>query len=312
MRKERAKLFELAEEQHGLIAVRQALPLIGRGTIDQMLASGVLARERPGVLRAAGSAETELQSLLSPVLASGRHAALSHTSALAHWGVRGFVVDPLHVVRRRDVDDHGVSDVTLHEVRFLPHNQVRTLDHVPVVTPSLALLQLAGMSGCSDGKLSRAIDAAWADRLVNYTMLTRIDQTMSRQGRRGLARFREAVEARGPAYVPHGSNLEHRFADLLARNGRRPMKPQVDVSGGDGWIGRVDFLDELLPVIAEIQSARFHRGLTAEADDRLRVSRLRSAGFEVIELTDEDLFFRAAYVLDQVDSARAIARARSA
>jgi hypothetical protein len=311
MRTARHELLALAEQQHGLISTRQGRELLGRGTLDHLVLIGEMERQRLGVLRVKGSPRTDLQDLMSLVLAGGRNAALSGTTALAHWGVRGFVARPVHLTRRRDVDDHRVAGATLHEVRYLPQSEVRVLEGIPVVSPSLALLQLAG-TRCSDRKLGGAIDAAWTDRLVSYATLTSIDQRMSRQGRRGLVRFREAVEARGPAYVPAASNLERRFEHILEDGGEAPMTRQVDVSGDDGWIGRVDFKDNPLPVIVEVQSSRFHTGLTASPADRDRVDRLRAAGNEVIELTDDDLWYRAATVLDRVRAARTAARARRA
>jgi len=246
------------------------------------------------------------------VLDAGGASALSHTSGLAHWGVRGFVPDPFHVVRHRDAGDHPVPGTIVHEVRYLPYRQVRTLDGIPVVAPSLALLQLAGMRTCSDRRLGRAIDAAWSDRLVSYTTLTEIDRLMSRQGRRGLVRFRALVEERGPAYVPPASNLESRFAEILANAGRQPLRRQVDSSGEEGWIGRVDFRDASAPVVVEVQSERFHRGLSAEADDLDRIARLRQSGLQVVEITDLDIFHRPATVLAKVDAARGQARHQAA
>jgi very-short-patch-repair endonuclease len=120
------------------------------------------------------------------------------------------------------------------------------------------------------------------------------------------------VEERGPDYVPPASNLEARFASILERAGLPPMRRQVDTADGEGWIGRVDFRDAVLPVIAEIQSERFHRGLTAERADAERMARLRGAGFEVVEVTDVDVFHRPDHVVAAIDAARERARVRRA
>ena len=90
------------------------------------------------------------------------------------------------------------------------------------------------------------------------------------------------------------------------------MRRQVEISGEDGWIGRVDFRDHPLPVVVEVQSERFHRGLLVEQRDAERIARLRATGLEVIEITDEDIFFRPSEVLAKVDAARARAAARAA
>jgi hypothetical protein len=272
--------------------------------LDHLVRSGMLGWSTPRVLRLGGAPPTDLQCLLEAVLDSGLRAALSHTTVLAHWGVRGFITDPVHVTRHRDDSDHPGRGTVLHEVRFLPRARVRTLEGVPAVSPALGLLQVAGMRSVSDARLERAIDAAWSDRLVSYTTLVAIDRLMARQGRRGLTRFRAMVDERGPAYVPPASNLESRFAQLLESAGRPPMRRQVDLADETGWIGRVDFVDDVLPVVVEIQSERFHRGLVPEADDRRRQQRLEASGRVVVEVTDIDLFHRPDTVIAQIDAAR--------
>jgi hypothetical protein len=215
----------------------------------------------------------------------------------------------MHVIRHRDMGDHRVDGATVHEVRYLPRSEIRTLEGIPLVSPSLALLQLSGLRSVGTSRLARAIDAAWSDRLVTYTTLSTIDRCMSRQGRRGLVRFRELVQERGPNYVPPASNLEGRFAEILARGGLPAMRRQVDCSGEEGWIGRVDFRDLEIPLVVEVQSERFHRGLTAERSDLERIGRLRSSGMEVLEISDEDLFHHSPDVLARVTDARARALA---
>jgi very-short-patch-repair endonuclease len=90
------------------------------------------------------------------------------------------------------------------------------------------------------------------------------------------------------------------------------MRRQVDCSGDDGWIGRVDFRDTVAPLVVEIQSERFHRGLTRERSDDERLARLAASGLEVVEITDVELFQRPHEVLAKVDAGRARALARRA
>jgi very-short-patch-repair endonuclease len=156
------------------------------------------------------------------------------------------------------------------------------------------------------------MDAAWSDRLVTSSTLTAVDQRMSRQGRRGLTRFRELVEERGPAYTPPASNLEARFHEILARHNRPDMRRQVDCGDDERWIGRVDFKAVDCPLVAEVQSERFHRGLLPEEDDRRRLADLRAAGFVVVEVVDEWLFHDVPRVLEVVDAGRAQATRRAA
>jgi very-short-patch-repair endonuclease len=116
--------------------------------------------------------------------------------------------------------------------------------------------------------------------------------------------MRELLDERGDDdYVPPASNLEHRFAAILDQAGEPPMRRQVD-SGGDRWIGRVDFRDERLPLIVEVQSETYHSALTDKHDDERRLAFLRSAGFEVVEVTDTQVWNHPGDVLDAVRAAR--------
>src|SRR5690606_28784720 len=113
--------------------------------VDHRIRRGELHRLTRHVLGIAGAPDTPTRRLLVHVLDAGPRSALSHTTALAHWGVRGFVPSPVHVTRHRDEGDRPARGAIVHEVRSLPDDQLRILDGVPVVSPALALLQLAGM-----------------------------------------------------------------------------------------------------------------------------------------------------------------------
>jgi hypothetical protein len=307
------RVRHLAAQQHGLITAAQARGIgLSSSSLAHRVAMGDLRWLSQRVLAIEGTPDTELQRVLFVALDAGPGSALSHTTALAHWGVRGFLLEPVHVVRHRAQHDHPVPGAHLHEVRFLPRREVRTLEGVPVVSPSLALLQVAGLASVSTSTLARAIDAAWSDRLVSPSSLAAIDAMMSRQGRRGIVRFRQLVEERGPGYIPPASNLEARFASLLDRAGLPRMQRQVDCSSEEGWIGRVDFRDLTEPFVVEIQSERFHRGLTAQRADRDRIERLDRSGLEVLELSDTDLFLRGPQAIARVQEARARAARRRA
>ena len=300
------RLRAVAATQHALLTTSQAVRAgLTPAALAHRLHRGSLERLTPRVLRVAGCPVTREQGLLLGVLDAGPRAALSHTTALSMWGVRGFTDDPIHVIRHRDEGDRPGRQRVVHEVRELPDEEIRVLDGIPLVSPALALLQLAGMRTCSPERLGRAVDAAWSDRLVSYRSMSALAERMSARGRSGLTAYRAVVEERGVGYVPPASNLESRFATILERAGRRPMRRQVDTGDGARWIGRVDFRDDVLPLIVEVQSERFHRGLSADRDDRARITALRRAGYEVLEVTDLDIFHRPDQVVAAVDSARA-------
>jgi hypothetical protein len=154
--------------------------------------------------------------------------------------------------------------------------------------------------------MARMVDTAWAMRLVSGTSLHGMLDEMAARGRSGIGVMRAVLADRGHEYIPPASGLESRVVQLLARAGLPPLRRQVD-TGGSQWIGRVDFRDEVVPFILEVQSERFHASLIDQQLDDRRVGALRAAGFVVSELTDTDVWTRPTRVVDVVREGRALA-----
>jgi very-short-patch-repair endonuclease len=69
-------------------------------------------------------------------------------------------------------------------------------------------------------------------------------------------------------------------------------EPRSEVNVGDvQWIGRVDCLDPVLPLIAEIDNTRFHVAPLDEASDERRDEKLRRAGFEVEHFKEHEVWY---------------------
>src|SRR6478609_2985192 len=95
-------LLELAAVQHGLVHRRQAKTSgLSRAALDHALRRGRWHSLPGGVLRLAGSPQTDHQVAMACVLAAGVDTALSHTSAAALWGLPGFRLVPAHATRLR-------------------------------------------------------------------------------------------------------------------------------------------------------------------------------------------------------------------
>ena len=113
---------------------------------------------------------------------------------------------------------------------------------------------------------------------------------MGAKGRNGTAGLRRYLEPRGLDYVPSASSLEARASRILADAGIA-VRRQVD-AGSDVWVGRVDFCHIDQPLIIEIQSEMYHSALIDTTADELRLARLRAAGFEVVEVSDQQVWNR--------------------
>jgi hypothetical protein len=255
------------------------------------------------VLRVPGAPRTDLQAVLIAVLDAAPGAFSCGPTAAALWEVAGYRLLPVHVVRPRGVSGRRSSLAVLHEVkRLLPHH-VTVLKDVPVVRPERMVLDLCASE--HPRRAARALDDAWRRRLLSGRSLRALVDETSVQGRPGLGVLRALLDERGDDYVPPASNLERRFAAIVAQAGLPEMRRQVDSGDDDRWVGRVDFRDAHLPLVVEVQSETFHSALTDKVDDEIRSSALRAAGFEVVEVTEEQVWHRPHEVVRAVRAARA-------
>ena len=265
-----------------------------------MVSSGGWLAVTPRVLRRVGAPETVRQRVLAEVLDVGGDAVLSHTAAASLWGLPGFSLRPTTVARART---HAPRrGAVVHLVRDLPSRWLTTLDAIPVVRPELCVLQLCAT--VHRGKAERALDTAWSLRLLSGRSVAALLADMGERGRNGTALLRELLDARGFDYTPPASNLESRFQRVLADRGLPEMRRQVD-SGGDSWTGRVDFRDEFLPLIVEVQSERYHTALVDRLADARRLAQLRADGFIVVEVLDTEVWERPQPMVERIRAARA-------
>src|SRR5262245_3486332 len=294
-------VHEIAERQHGLVAADQALAAgLTPGRLAHAVARGDLDRASPRVLRVQGAPRTDHQAVLLAVLDAAPGAVAAGPTAASLWGIAGYRPAPVHVVRPRGTSRRSRLAV-LHEVRRLLPHHVTVLDGVPVLRPERVVLDLCATE--HPGRAARALDDAWRRRLLSGRSLRALVEEVASRGRPGLTVLRALLDERGDDYVPPASNLEHRFATVLSDAGVPAMRRQVDC-GGDTWVGRVDFRDERLPMVVEVQSERYHSALTDRVADAARLAALRAAGFVVVEVTDEEVWHRPHEVVRRVGAAR--------
>ncbi|MGH9235711.1 MAG: type IV toxin-antitoxin system AbiEi family antitoxin domain-containing protein [Acidimicrobiales bacterium] len=295
---------QLASRQHGVALVHEVHTLgVAREELRHLVRTGRVDRVTRRVLRVPGAPRTDLQAVLIAVLDAAPGGFSCGPTAAALWEVAGYRLLPVHVVRPRGVSGRRSSLAVLHEVkRLLPHH-VTVLKDVPVVRPERMVLDLCASE--HPRRAARALDDAWRRRLLSgWSLRALVDET-SVQGRPGLGVLRALLEERGDDYVPPASNLERRFAAIVAQAGLPEMRRQVDSGDDDRWVGRVDFRHAHLPLVVEVQSETFHSALTDKVHDAIRSSALRAAGFEVVEVTEEQVWHRPHEVVRALRDARA-------
>ena len=296
-------LHDLAHQQHGLVERRQATSLSpSRSAARVELGRAHWVDAGHGVHRLRGSPETEWQVAMTAVLQGGPGAVVSHHSAAALWGMPAARGTRTHVTTVRNANSRGDERVVLHRARRLATDHVTTLNGVPITRPERVPFDLANI-GVPARRVERVVDRFWSDRLVSGRSLRRVAASLPTRGFRGTVLMRELLAERPNDWIPPASGLEGRVMHLLANAGLQSVERQVDL-GGDEWIGRVDFVDRTHKVVIEVQSERHHAALSSQQDDAERFARLRDAGFVVIEVWENDVWYRPQVLLDRLRAAR--------
>ena len=254
---------------------------LGQGQRDRLCDGRRWQRLTPRVLRLHGSTESVEQRAMLAVLDAGFGGALAGSSAAAWWGIPGNRLEPIHVVRTRGRSATPSRADARHQPVLLPDHHVVKLDGIDTQVPARALFDIAGTRRRGAEmpwwveRMERMVDNAWSARLVSGATMHAMLDELAQRGRAGIRVMRRVLTTRGRDYVPPASNLESRVSKLLAEAGLPAMRRQVDTGDEHGWIGRVDLRDEVLPLILEVQSERFHSSLV---DKQLDEGRIAAAG----------------------------------
>ena len=290
-------LLRLAEHQYGVVSATQLRELgLGPNAFARRAGGTQWEALSDEVLRRTGVPSGRGLTAMAAVLDAGVGAVLSHSSAASWWGVPGCLLEPVHVARDSYSTRRPRLPMALHTVRHLPPEWTTALDEVPIVRPELLAMQLFAQHRYE--RAERYVDHLWSMRLLSGSSIDRLLTAHGQRGRNGIGGLRRYRDERPGVYVPPASALEGRAIRILGDAGI-PMRAQVDV-GADQWVGRVDLLHHEEPLVAEVQSDRFHRSLTSAQDDLIRRERLEQAGWVVVELWEHEVWFRPQDVVEKV------------
>jgi very-short-patch-repair endonuclease len=292
------QVYELATRQYASIGTWQWLALGLRKQEVARLRDDVGWVERTDrVLVRAGAPVSIEQHLMVAVLDASPGAAISGPAAGWMWGAPGWRALPAEVTRHRGVSRRSSPVATVREVVDLHPSHIKVLRGIPVVSPARLVCDL---TGSHPHRAERTLEWLWSARLLDGRTFRRTVEQLAGRGRSGSTLMRELDAARGPDYVPPASGLEMRFQTIV----QWPMRRQVDTGSEEAWCGRVDFLDRELPLIAEIQSERYHSSLVDKAADDKRKARLKAAGFTIVEIWDFEVWYQPAVVNERLRIAR--------
>jgi very-short-patch-repair endonuclease len=226
---------------------------------------------------------------MAAVLASGPGALLSHHTAAALWGIRGYSGGAVHVT----VPHKSTSTKRIRRhLSVVPPDERVVEEGIPVTSVHRTIFDLAS-SVSVDEVVAMIKEAEYLNR---WDRLSLPDLLERYPGKRGSRKIRFALKRleEEPAGRKR-SRLEERLAPFLRRH-RLPLPRFND------WIllgpkrFQVDCHWSDLRQIVELDGWEGHRTRSAFQDDRARDRALKVAGYSVIHLTWAQLDTEPAHV----------------
>jgi len=272
-----ARLWGLAERQHGVVARSQLLSLgLSPDAIRHRIARGRLHPLWRGVY-AVGRREVDQHGRwMAAVLSCGPTALLSHRSAGALWGILRptsllEVTIPAGFLRRR-------PGIRVHRRSWLRPENRCSVAGIPVTDLVSTLIDVAAC--VSSSHLERAVNEADRLDLIDPEALRVAIDPLSR--RPGLAHLRTLLDR----HTFTDSGLERRFLALARAAGLPAPETQAWVSGF-----RVDFFWPELGLVVETDGLRYHRTPAQQVSDRRRDQAHTAAGLTALRFAEAQVRF---------------------
>ena len=272
-------MASLAARQHGAVTRVQLLAIgLTARMIDHRLAAGLLAQVHPGVYLVGFGPPAPLAHEAAAILACRPRALLSLHTAARLRRLPTPVDDGIHVTvvgRWR----RSLEGVHVHTISALDDGELDRHEGLPISSPSLTLLDLAGALG--PDQLGAALNEARVQRNVTDRELrATIAAHANRRGAKALGRLLDREQ--GPRITR--SPAERRALRVMRRHGIEPDASDVPIGPY-----RVDFLFEAERLVVEVDGYRYHSTPRRFVDDRRRTAYLAARGLQVFPLTWDDL-----------------------
>jgi very-short-patch-repair endonuclease len=280
------KVAALASRQQAAVAHDQ---LIAAGLTDRAIqnwiARGRLFPRHRGVYILGHEALPKYSEEMAAVLACRPKALIGHHSAAFMWGFR-----PRPTERAIDVTVIGRqarsrAGIRVHRAAAVMKSDLRFIDNVPVVSPALALLQVA--AELNEDELELALHEALALKRVTIQQLRLVLKRYP--GRRGSAALAALL---APAPTIADSAATKRLARHLKRSGLPPALADHPIGR---W--RTDFHWPEVALVVEVDGFDFHSSRPRIERDHRKDVELRALGNEVLRFTGRQVHRDIEFVL---------------
>lgn len=253
-----------------------------------------------------GSRDTPMQRLMIAYLDAGLGMTLSYDSAAWLWGLWGFQPLPAHVTALRNINRRSGPTIQHEPRRLFPHH-ITEIDGFAVTSIVRTIFDLAAV--LHPLRTKRLVHDVLRRNPSCLSLFHQMLHELAARGRSGIAVMREILDALPIGSVPAGSGKELRFEEILEDAGEPPLRRQVSL-GGHEQIGRVDYVDDELDLVFEVNSRDFHDLLPEDREhDVLRYDSLEDIGKQVVVIPERLLWRNPSEVLRIVRTARRARRA---
>ncbi len=215
---------------------------------------------------------------MAAVIASGPDALLSHNTAAALWGIRGYSSGAVHVT----APHKSTSSKAIHRhFSAVPADEREVEEGIPATSVHRTILDLAALVSLDD-VAAMIKEAEYVNRYDRLSLPQLLERYPGRRGSRKLQlALKRIVEEPGGRTR---SKLERRFASFLRRHSLPlPRCNDPIMLGSKLYVADCHWPPRRL--IVELDGRQGHSSASAFQDDRLRDRVLHVAGYSVIHLT---------------------------
>lgn len=289
------RLAQYASAHHGVISLGAARTLdVSYDELRTVVRSGRLLRRVREVYVVAGSPGTWRQRAMVAVASSSGWA--SHRTAAALWELDGFPPRQIEVLT-----EHGTNlrrrQWKVHETRRLRGVDLGEAHGIPCTWVPRTILDLAAV--VPPHQVGQALDDACRRWPGTLEVVRQRFLELAGKGRRGTRVIRALLEERLGKGKFTQSSFETSALRLIRSVGLPEPSLQHMVRDGD-FRAYLDIAWPRIMLGLECDSLAWHFGKKAHEHDRLRRRRLKALGWDMIEVTYDDVTKRRAETGEQL------------
>lgn len=288
------RLTAYTTRHHGIISLGAARELgVADQSIRVFLRAGRLVRRARATYAVAGSPRSWNQQVMVATVSSAGWA--SHRTAAALWALDGFRPGLVEVLtlKGRSRDRRWRT----HETCRLADVDIREVDRIPCTAIPRTILDLAAVA--HPRQVEMALDSACRRWPGMVDLVAQRFLELQTSGRRGTPLLRGLLEERLGTGRFTQSGFETMTLRLVRSVGLPEPIPQFKVVDGD-FKAYIDLAWPLLMLGLECDSLAWHSGKQAHEGDRRRRRKLKALGWDMIEVTYDDVTKRRAETGEQI------------